>query len=233
MPVLTLYIYGAGDLGKEIYAYALRMNEVTKRYFETVFVIDEKNMSENRTSFCGAVLRSYQSITDSEKSNSEIIMAIGEPDVRAKMYNEIKADGFIFAVIIDPNAVVLSTAKIREGVIISPNAFVSSDVCIGENSLLQPGCTIGHDAKIGKNTVISSLTAISGHCIIGDNTYIAVGVPVKEGVKIGSETIIGLGSVVSMDIDDCVIASGNPAKEITKNRFKRVFIKFSNGSDEN
>lgn len=48
-----------------------------------------------------------------------------------------------------------------------------------------------------------------------------------QGITIGSETIIGLGSVVTRDIEDGVIATGNPCAARAKNRLKRVFYKIN------
>jgi acetyltransferase-like isoleucine patch superfamily enzyme len=48
-------------------------------------------------------------------------------------------------------------------------------------------------------------------------------VPVKETIKIGKDSIVGMGSVVLRDIQDGMIALGNPARPMKENVSKRVF----------
>jgi acetyltransferase-like isoleucine patch superfamily enzyme len=53
-----------------------------------------------------------------------------------------------------------------------------------------------------------------GPIIIGDEAWLSAGVIVLSGVRIGKDAIIGAGSVVTKDVPDGAIASGNPASVI-------------------
>ena len=86
--------------------------------------------------------------------------------------------------------------------------------------------------KIGKNAQIAPNVSIytAGHPIhpesrnsgyeygiavtIGDNVWIGGNVCIMPGVTIGSNVVIGAGSVVTKDIQDNVIAAGNPCRVI-------------------
>lgn len=107
---------------------------------------------------------------------------------------------------------------------------------VGENFYANAYCTmldvgkikIGDDVLFGPN--VSLYTA--GHPIhpqsrksgyeygipitIGDRVWIGGSCVVMPGVSIGSDTVIGAGSVVTKDIPDGVIATGNPCKVIRK-----------------
>ncbi len=52
--------------------------------------------------------------------------------------------------------------------------------------------------------------------VIGDNCWFGGNVIVLPGVKIGSGTVIGAGSVVTHDIEENVLAAGNPCRVIRK-----------------
>lgn len=49
---------------------------------------------------------------------------------------------------------------------------------------------------------------------VGDNVWIGGGTKVMPGVSIGNNVVIGGGSIVTKDIPDNVIATGNPCRVI-------------------
>ena len=105
---------------------------------------------------------------------------------------------------------------------------------VGENFYANYNLTILDVGKvtIGKNAQIAPNVSIytAGHPIhpesrnsgyeygiavtIGDNVWIGGNVCIMPGVTIGSNVVIGAGSVVTKDIQDNVIAAGNPCRVI-------------------
>jgi acetyltransferase-like isoleucine patch superfamily enzyme len=59
-----------------------------------------------------------------------------------------------------------------------------------------------------------------GNVIIGNDVWIARDVLILSGVNIGNGAVIGAGSIVTKDIADYSVASGNPARHI-KWRFEQ------------
>jgi acetyltransferase-like isoleucine patch superfamily enzyme len=53
-----------------------------------------------------------------------------------------------------------------------------------------------------------------GTISIGDGAWLGFGVIVLSGVKIGKGSAVGAGSVVTSDIADGVLATGNPARVV-------------------
>ena len=105
---------------------------------------------------------------------------------------------------------------------------------VGENFYANYNLTILDVGKvtIGKNAQIAPNVSIytAGHPIhpesrnsgyeygiavtIGDNVWIGGNVCIMPGVTIGRNVVIGAGSVVTKDIQDNVIAAGNPCRVI-------------------
>ena len=151
-----------------------------------------------------------------------MIIGIGEPVIRAKIFDKVKEKGYNFATLVHPSASVAGNARIEEGTVICYNAYVSIDTYLAENSLVQPMSVVGHGCMIGKNSVISAFVSMGGNSRIGDNSFVGMNVPIKQGAVIGSGSVVGMGSVVVRDIPDGVVAVGNPARPM-KNDNIRAF----------
>jgi len=117
---------------------------------------------------------------------------------------------------------------IGEGVYIGPNVVIGDNCKIQNHSLIYEGVTIEDNVFIGPNTVTTNdyfpdtngnwknnnrfrKTLFKEGCSIGANSVILC------GVTIGKNSLIGAGSVVTKDINENLIAFGNPCK-IKKNK---------------
>lgn len=217
---MTLGIYGAGGLGREVLILAQNINKIEHRWDEYLFIDDAFIPSKVRSQ----TVSTFEEVINIYKSDVlEIVIAVGEPYIRNVIREKISKAGFSLATLIHPTVTIDYSTKLGLGIIICANCYVSCDVIIGDNVLIQPSACIGHDNIIGNNAVISSFVCIAGGCVIGEETYIGLNVPIKENIKIGSQTIIGMGSVVSRDIPNQVIALGNPARAMKENIDHKIF----------
>ncbi|MDY4858064.1 MAG: sugar O-acetyltransferase [Candidatus Onthovivens sp.] len=91
-----------------------------------------------------------------------------------------------------------------------------NEIIIGNNVMLGPRVNIftaGH--PIDKD-IRNELLEYGYKVVIGNDVWIGGNVTINPGVKIGNNVVIGSGSVVTHDIEDNVIACGNPCKVIRK-----------------
>ena len=156
-----------------------------------------------------------------DRKKFEIIIALGEPTLRKAVYKRLKDLNFKFASIIDPTSIISPSASISEGVVIYPMSIINSSCYLGVNSVVNTHSTLGHDTAIGDHTVISSHVTIGGNSTIGNEVFVGLGAHIKEKLSIGNRSIVGMGSIVFRDLDENIIAIGNPARPIKeKNDFK-------------
>lgn len=217
---MKLLIYCAGGLGREIYDMAHRINQIEKTWSSIEFIDDQlgsKMYYKTKSKSFEETVRTYK------PDEVECVVAIGEPEYREILYNDLSSKGFRFTTLIDPSAIVSVTAIIGAGSIIGNNAFVSSQVQIGINSLIQQNVVTGHDSIIEAHSILSAGSFLGGMAKVGSKTFIGSNVAIKERISIGSQTIIGIGSVVINNVPDCVVAAGNPSIVIKSNNSKRVF----------
>lgn len=215
----TLFIYCAGGFGKEVMDVARRA--AARAYWQEVVYIDDFCETDTRY---GARVFAFDAACDWLQGNAgEVVIASGEPEVRAKLRAKLEAQGIAFGTVIDTTTVVADTARIAPGVVVTPLCSISSDAVIHTNACINTMAIVGHDVVVGENTVISSMVNLGGGAHIGKHSYIGMGALLKEGITIGDNTIVGMGSVVYNDIPDNVIALGNPARPMRPNDAKKVF----------
>ena len=212
-----LGIYGCGGAGRE----SKEIADLLGLWDEIVFIDD----AYSNDVFHGIRRLNYEEFVTqyADKKEVEISISLGEPELKRKLFDRIKKDGYGFANIIHPSALVSPSAKLGVGLIIKPHALVSTEAVIGDNVSIEENGIIGHDSVIESHCQISANVVVAGGCHIGEATYIGLSVPIKQGASIGSNSVVGMGSVVIRDIPDNVIALGNPARAMKNKNDSRVF----------
>ncbi len=214
---MILVIYCAGGFGREILDIAYRINSVSNRWEDILFLDD---VLEPGTNVSGI---STQKFTDVMRlcGDSEFVIANGEPTARKILAEKIRDHRL--AILCDPTVIISTTANIGNGLIVAPYSSIASYAKIGMNVAINTQSVVGHDVEIGDHSVISSMVNIGGGTTVGESSYLGMGAQIKERVKIGSNSIIGMGSIVYKDIPDGVIALGNPARVVRKNERQKIF----------
>jgi serine O-acetyltransferase len=101
----------------------------------------------------------------------------------------------------------LSTqARIGRGLYIGHfgSIFIGASV-IGEN------CTLSHEVTIG----VAGRSDERGLPTIGDRMFIGAGAKIIGPITVGNDVAVGANAVVMMDLPDCAVAAGIPAKIIS------------------
>lgn len=68
---------------------------------------------------------------------------------------------------------------------------------------------VGHGTKIGARTEVPAGAQIAGNCVIGEDAWIGVNATIANRIRIGSRGRVSLGAVVTQDVEDGQIVSGN------------------------
>ena len=115
-------------------------------------------------------------------------------------------------------------------VLIEENVEVQNNTCIdrgvfdrtylGKNVKVDNLVHIAHDVKIGENTLVVACTLIGGRTRIGKNSYLGPNCTVKNGLILGENSKVSMGSVVTKDVKDNEVVTGNfaiPHKQFIEN----------------
>lgn len=127
---------------------------------------------------------------------------LGKSSIRDRLYNMTKKAGFRLPKIIDPSAVVSSSADIDEGVFVGKNAIVNTGAKIGKMCIINTGAIIEHNNRIGEYSHIAVGATLCGDVCVGEHTLIGANSTIIQEVNIGMNAIIGAGSVVIGNVPD-------------------------------
>jgi len=189
-----IYIYGAGGHAQVIADIAKAVG-----YKEITFIDDNHSK--------------FATFTDIQEYNMiPIVLAVGNNEIRKKIYQKVKQYGFLVKTLIHPSAVISSSVSIGEGTVVMPHVVINAQATIGKGAIINSSSIVEHDNELGDFVHISPRVALAGNVKVSELSHIGIGTCVKEGIDIGKSTVIGAGSVVVSSLGDHQLAYGNPAK---------------------
>lgn len=131
--------------------------------------------------------------------------------VRARLYREVKAQGFACISYVSSAAFVWPNVTIGENTFVFENNVLQHRVSLGDNVILWSGNHVGHQTAIASDTFVASHAVISGFVEIGHSAYLGVNCTIADYRKLGAECVIGAGAVVIKDTEPRQVYVGNPA----------------------
>lgn len=193
-------VFGKGGFSEEIKYHILKKY---KNQTQVQFISDIVDESEN----------DFINIKDIDKE-CEILLGMGDPFTRSKLYNEFKDLNYITYIhdndlLLDPENI-----QIGKGSIICAGNILTTNIKIGDFNHVNLNSTIGHDTILGDFVTCSPGVNISGNCNIGNKVLIGTNSAIREHVSICDNVIIGMGSNVVKDINEPGVYVGNPLKKL-------------------
>ena len=155
---------------------------------------------------------------ESELLSISCLCPLFTPLNRFKAVRQAEQRGFRFPhALIDPTAIVASSAKIGGGSYVNAGAIVGAATRVSENVIINRGSSIGHHGRIGDFVSIGPGVTIAGQVTIGRGTLIGAGATLGPQVEIGEHSIVGAGAVIHANIPSYRKAFGRPATVVGKN----------------
>ena len=207
-----LIIVGAGGFGREVRWLVERINEVSPQWNLLGFLDSNYNVLSKNLDKVNVI----GTIEDIDKfPDAYVVCCVAHTDIRRKLVDKVSANRF--ATLIDPSAIVSSSAEIGEGSVICAGAVITVDIKIGRHNIIDINSTVGHDAVLEDFITLYPSVNVSGSTLIKSGVELGTGTQVIQGLTVGENTIVGAGTVVIRDLPADCTAVGVPAKVIKTN----------------
>ena len=202
----TLIIIGAGGHGKVVADAAACAN-----YWKEI-VFADKRYPELLNAGHWPVTHDGNDLDNLDKNTCDVIVAIGDNNIRHKLHNELKIKGFNLVNVIHPSAQISNYAETGIGNAIMAQVVINVDTKVGDACIINTAATVDHDCIIADGVHISPGAHLAGHVEVGQQSWIGIGATVNQSLNIGKNVILGAGSVAIEPIPDGKTATGVPAK---------------------
>jgi len=113
--------------------------------------------------------------------------------LRVKLFNSVKALGYILPIIVSPFAYLSKHAEVAEGSVIMHHALVNANAKVAQNCIINTKALIEHDALIEEHSHISTGVIINGGTVVKANSFVGSGALTKEYIELNG--FIKAGSV--------------------------------------
>lgn len=133
---------------------------------------------------------------------------------RRTVANLFRGHGIPVPVLIHPRAYVAASARIGEGSQILANSMVGSKVSLGADCIVNSSANVDHECRLESGVHIAPGVTLCGCVSVGENSFIGAGACVLPRVGIGRGAIVGAGAIVTKDVPDRAVVTGNPARVI-------------------
>ncbi len=120
-----------------------------------------------------------------------------------------------WATVVDPSAVVSSSAALARGVFVGPLCVVEPEARLGPWSVLLGSVHLAHHVRLASYAACGNRVSLSGGVQIGQAAFIGAAACVRQYVRVGDHAVIGMGSVVLDDVARGQTVAGNPARLLT------------------
>ena len=157
----------------------------------------------------------YLGHEDNIDTNNKVFIAIGDNNIRRKIYKKLKMNNiFLNTILTHPSSTISKTSLIEEQTFISAGVIINPQVKIGVGCIINTGAIVEHDCSVGQFSHIAPGAVLAGNVSIGSGCIIGANAVIRQGLKIGDNVIVGAGAVVLKDINSNTTFVGNPAKKI-------------------
>jgi UDP-perosamine 4-acetyltransferase len=211
----SILLLGAGGHAKVVV-------EALRCMGRTILGVVTPDLPKDTEVFGVPVLGDNESVYGFSPLHVELVNGIGALPgfaVRWDLCHLFRKQGYWFAPVIHPSAVVAPDAVFAEGVQIMAGVVIQPGVEIGSDSIINTRSSVDHDCRIGRNCHLAPGVIFSGGVTTGAGCHIGVGSCVVQGISIGDNVVIAAGSVVYKNISSgrvLIQTRNNVLKDVIK-----------------
>lgn len=144
-----------------------------------------------------------------------VVVPLTTPGMRYVAAIDAEKHGFVvFPQLLDPTAVIASTARVDRGVIVNAGVVIGAGVDLEAFVSINRSASVGHDCHLGAYVSVGPGAVLAGSIWIGRGAFVGVGATILPKVTIGANAVVGGGAVVTRDVPEGATVVGNPARVV-------------------
>lgn len=183
--IQNLLIIGAG-------IYSLVAKEIAESmgcFLRIDFVDDGAKETPDGTPVIGTT----KDLAALSKHYANVVVAIGNPEVRQKLIRFIEDETLLRLVtLVSPKAYVSPSAQIGKGCIIEPMAVVHTGCVLGKGCLICAGAVVNHAAMCGDCIQVDCNATVAGNTVVPGGIKVASGTVYEKKTPHGPVSVDGL-----------------------------------------
>lgn len=172
--------------------------------------------ARGRTEIAGVAIKPFRSWTTVEASERPhaLHIAVGNIQLRADLIEDVLETDASFISVIDPNAIISTSATIGVGAFVAAGAIVNASAEIGDHAIINTSAVVEHDCVVGENSHIAPGATLCGGAVVGRGALIGAGAIALPGSVIGPACVVGAGAVVRGELAAGSTVVGVPARSL-------------------
>lgn len=202
-----IYIIGASGFGREVVWLIEELDE-----WKIAGFIDD-NEALQKQNINGIPVAGTTDFLADIKELAYAVIAVGNPLIRSKIYEKLKANKNLeFPNIVAKDVRISNTVDMGIGNIICSHSILTVNIKLGNFNHINLDCTVGHDVKIRDFVTVYPSVNISGNVEIGNFCELGTGSRIIQGKTVTKKAVIGAGSTVIRNIIESGTYVGSPAR---------------------
>ena len=145
-------------------------------------------------------------------SHDAVIVAIGDNQVRRRVFDRLLSAHEELVVARHPKAIVARDVVIGAGTVICAGVVVNPGSLIGADVILNTASSVDHHNRIGDHAHVAPGAHLGGGVTVGEGALVGIGATVLPGAVVGAWSIVGGGACVIGAVCPGSVVVGIPAR---------------------
>ena len=145
---------------------------------------------------------------------------------RKNLYDYCKNEGFTFANLISPHAIIRGNVK-GDNCWVHDFVVIQNDACISDDVMIMAYSLIGADTLVESHCFFGARSLLGGGSRIGEQSFVGLNAVILDDTIVGKKCIVGAGTVIKRNMHDysrCITAANNVITQYEESEIENKLV---------